>query len=495
MARSLRLTLIALAVAAATAPSASAAPSPGAVGLGDRLFPTLGNGGYDVQRYALDLRYPTASPTETITGSITVAARATQDLSRFNLDFAGGGIDSVSVGGRAATFARDGEELVITPARPIAEGRRFVVRVRGFTATPTAPNPEVDTSFAFFTTPDGTATAPQPNGAHRIYPSNDHPRDKARITFRLDTPEGTTAVANGVLTGRTTGSGRALWTYEQREPMATELTQIAVGDFAVTTPGSLDGVLLRDVTPRRLQAELTPNLAVERDHLQWLEDRVGGYPFRVYGSLVVDVPLGFALETQTLSIYDTTLFRDLPRSTWDPVMLHEAAHQWFGNSVSPWEWSDLWLNEGHASWYEFTWAEERGFEPGGQGFATVEELMRRVYELGDNWRAVLGPPGRPLSGSTEDLFNPNVYYGGALVLYALRQRVGEEDFAQIERAWVDRWEGRSASSADFIALASAVAGEDLTAFLRRWLYGTTTPPMPGHPDWTVGPVEEPVPAG
>jgi aminopeptidase N len=73
------------------------------------------------------------------------------------------------------------------------------------------------------------------------------------------------------------------------------------------------------------------------------------------------------------------------------------------------------------------------------------------------------------------------------VLYALRQVVGAATFQQIERAWVSTYEGKSASTDDFIALASRVSGRDVTGFLRDWVYGTKTPPMPGHPDWVVIP--------
>jgi aminopeptidase N len=172
---------------------------------------------------------------------------------------------------------------------------------------------------------------------------------------------------------------------------------------------------------------------------------------------------------------------------------------WFGNSVSVWEWSDLWLSEGHASWYEFLYAEEKGFleedtvdYPDETGYAVFVDLMRRVYALGDRWRAMWGPVAQPAGADT--LFSLNVYHGGALVLYALRNEIGEAAFQRLERIWVKRYGGRAASTADFIALASRVAGRDLEPFLRAWLYDTTTPPMPGHPDWTVLPVEEPTPA-
>jgi aminopeptidase N len=461
--------------------------------MGDPYYPQLGNGGYDALHYDLDLRYATAAPSQGIDGTVTMLARATQSLSRFDLDFSGLGVGSVSVNGRTARFTRSGEDLVITPDRSIRDHALFTVQVRHFRADPTVPDPDAFLSTAFFITPDGSATAGQPNAMHSVYPSNDHPRDKASFSFRFDVPTGTTAVANGVLVAKRAYGGRTVWTYVQRQPMATELTQLAVGDFTVVPRGRVDGVQVRDVVPTRLVSQYDDKLPVEKDQLRWMRQRVGSYPFDLYGSLIVDTALGFALETQTLSLYDTPWFTDYPRGVWDPVMLHELAHQWFGDSVAPYEWSDVWQNEGHASWYEFTYAEERGFlsEDVGGDFPTLDSLMQRVYELGDVFRDAYGPVAQPLSGDVNDVFSPNAYYGGALVLYALRQQVGVETFGRIERAWVTRYEGRSASTKDFIRLASQVSGQDLDGFLSSWLYGTSTPPMPGHPDWTVEAVGSP----
>ncbi len=163
-------------------------------------------------------------------------------------------------------------------------------------------------------------------------------------------------------------------------------------------------------------------------------------------------------------------------------------------------WSDLWLNEGHASWYEFLYAEEKGEldddtedYPDDRATRRFDELMKAVYAHGDQWRHDDGPVALPMSGDLDTLFSFQVYHGGALVLYALRQVVGAATFQRIERAWVARYEGQSASTDDFIALASQVSGRNLTGFLRDWVYGTKTPPMPGHPDWTVDPVQEVAP--
>jgi aminopeptidase N len=475
----------AVAWAPATVAGRRAPATPGAAGIGDPLFPRLGNGGYDVLHYDLRLRYETSAPAQAVDGMVRVVARATQALSRFDLDFAGSAVGDVAVNGRAATWRRDGEELVVTPPRPLRRGQVFSTRVRHFAAAPTPARPG-QLTVAFFSTADGSATAPQPDLAHRVFPSNDHPRDKARFTFTLDVPAGTTAVANGVFAGRDARDGRWVWHYRQRQPMATELTQIVVGRFTITQRSGQDGVAVRDVTPTRLTAGLAPKLAVVSEQLAWLRQRVGGYPFDVYGTLVVDAPLGFALETQTLSLFDAGSF-DAPRSGWAPVMVHELAHQWFGDSVSPWSWSDVWLNEGHATWYELLYAEEQRLLREATGFARVEALMRNLYGAGDTFRTLFGPVARPQGVSIPALFNPNVYFGGALALYALRQEIGAEAFAILERRWVQRFRGRSASTLDFIALASEVAGRDLAPFLRAWLYGAKTPPMPGHPDWAVTP--------
>jgi aminopeptidase N len=481
--------------APARADGRSGSPSPGAPGIGDRLFPNLGNGGYDVLHYHLDLRYATSAPSQAIDGDVTIVARATQSLSRFNLDFAGAGVGSVSVNFRSAAWTRDGDELVITPSRALSRHRVFVVRVSDFVAVPTEPDPQDFTTAAFFITPDGSATAPQPDNAHRIFPSNDHPRDKASYSFRVDTPSDIIAVTNGVLVSKRTRGGRTTWSYVQRQPMASELIQLAVGDYDLTERGRHRGVIRRDVTAPSLTAFLEDKITLANEHLDYMTGLVGRYPFDAYGSLVVDTELGFALETQTISIYDRVWFVDLPQGVWEPTMVHELAHEWFGNSVSPWEWSDLWLNEGHASWYEFLYAEEHGQLaedtvgwPDETGYATLEELMRAIYAHGDEWRAAFGPVARPTS--SDALFSFQSYHGGALVLYALRQEIGNRTFERLEREWADRYEDESASTDDFIELASRVARRDLRPFLEDWVYGTETPPMPGHPDWTVNPVEE-----
>ena len=175
-------------------------------------------------------------------------------------------------------------------------------------------------------------------------------------------------------------------------------------------------------------------------------------------------------------------------------MLHELAHMWFGDSVRRTSGATCGSARAMPAGTSSSTPRSRGSSPTTpsaiptNGYDTLEELMRAVYAHSDQWRHDAGPVARPTSADT--LFSLNVYHGGALVLYALRQVVGAATFDRIQRAWVARYRGRSASTADFIALASQVARRDLSASCAPGCTATTTPPMPGHPDWKVDPVQE-----
>ena len=484
--RSARLALAtAITVAAAlTGPVSQAAsvsadtPSPGAAGLGDPIFPLDGNGGYEVSRYTLDFDWQ--APKTPFEASTTIKATATQALSRFNLDFAGNTLHTVTVNGLPAAAVRDGDELVITPLAALAKGKAFTVKVT-YTADPTQIRHRDDAieDYGWIPTPDGTVLYPQPNGAKMIFPSNDHPSRRAPITFHITTPAGLTAVANGKLTDRTEqADGRVRWTYDSEQPVAAQLAQLAIGKFTFVDSTGPHGLPIRDVVPDDLVAPTEQYRKLTSDHIAWLEERLGPYPFNRYGLLVGDTDLGVALETQTLSLIPKAdLLGDLVSAERNQV--HELTHQWTGDSVAIKSWSDLWLSEGHARFYERLYSEEHG----GVNF---EGTMKTAYENHDQWRHDYGAPAEP---TEPNLFKRMRYDGSTLVLYALRERVGETTFEKIERSWVTTYQGKAASTKDYIALASKVAGENLDSFLHPWLYGSKTPPMPNHPDWVVKPVQ------
>ncbi|MEW2030124.1 M1 family metallopeptidase [Streptomyces roseifaciens] len=452
---------------------AAAPPAPSPQGVGDRLFPDLGNPGYDVAAYDIVFDYHgNDRPLDAVT---TIAARATTRLDRLNLDFSNGTVRSVTVNGVPAKFAPAKEDLVVTPSAALPAEGLFTVVVRH------TSDPRNSKDGGWIRTKDGLVMANQADAAHRVFPCNDHPSDKARFTFRVTAPKALTVVANGLPAGRTVRGANATWAYRSEHPMATELAQVSVGRSAVVHRKGPHGLPVRDVVPAADRQRVEKWTSKTPEQIAWLEGKVGPYPFENYGMLIADASTGFELETQTLSLFERSLFirDDIPSWYLESIMVHELAHQWFGDSVSPHSWSDLWLNEGHATWYESLYAEHKGGR-------TLDVRMRAAYEHSDAWRADGGPPALPKPpdpGKRTSIFRPVVYDGGALVLYALRQKIGAAAFDRLEREWISAYRDASATTEDFTAVASQVSGQDLKEFLQDWLYSPKTPPMPGHDDW------------
>ncbi|MGW5274747.1 M1 family metallopeptidase [Streptomyces sp. NPDC004044] len=468
-----RLRAALLATASATLVAATL-PAPVPLGIGDSLFPHLGNPGYDVLSYDIGFTYHgNNKPLDAVT---TIDARTTEPLDRINLDFARGTVRTVDINGLRADFASADEDLVVEAPGRLPAGVPLHITVR-HTSDPSGDQ----NSGGWLRTSDGLAMANQADAAHRVFPSNDHPADKAYFTFRVTAPKELTVVANGLSAGKVRHGSSTTWTYRTAHPMATELAQVSIGRSTVLERTGPHGLPVRDVVPAADAKDLERWLKKTPGQLEWMERQVGRYPFETYGLLIADTKTGFELETQTLTLFERSVFTAGIYPEWyvDSIMVHELAHQWFGDSVSPQAWSDLWLNEGHASWYEARYAEEHAKRP-------LERRMRDAYTRSDSWRAAGGPPARPVApspGQKISIFRPAVYDGSALVLYALRQEIGEPAFDQLERRWVRTHRDSTATTKDFVRLASQIAARDLTAFFDGWLYGAKTPPMPGHPDW------------
>lgn len=433
---------------------------PGADGVGDPYFPQLGNGGYDVGHYTLDLTW--RADEGTLDGVVTVEATSTQDLSRFNLDLSGMKVRSVTVDGTAAEVERMGAELVITPAEAIAEDEPFTAVV-SYNGRP-EPVSEGTNLFRVGWQTDGREAyvISEPAGAATFFPVNDHPIDKATYTFHVTAPSDQVVAANGLLTSTADlGHGTTSWTYEARDPMASYLVQIAIGDYELVDAGEVDGVVLRHAFHRSIATEAKDATASTADMIRVLSDVFGPYPFEVYGVVAVDEDLGVALETQTLTIIGSDLA--VGGRSADLVLVHELAHQWIGDAVSLSTWQDIWLNEGFATYTQWLYSERTG--------GTSAASWARGYTGSDEFE---DPPGDPGPG---ELFTGTVYIRGGMALQALRERVGDDDFFAVLRAWVDEHRGGNVSTGDFLALAERVSGEELDDLFDAWLYGNGLPEL------------------
>ncbi|WP_406366580.1 M1 family metallopeptidase [Streptomyces sp. NBC_01546] len=437
---------------------------PGASGLRDPYFPKAGNGGYQVEHYELDLDYDPGDGL--LHGTAVITARAEQGLSSFNLDLSGLKVEGVTVQGAGARYNRTGNELTVRPAEDLEKGEVFVTEV-DYSGRPKALTDADGAKEGWITTEDGAVGVGEPVGSMTWFPGNHHPSDKATYDITITVPKGYEAVSNGELRARTTqADGRTAFAWHSPEPMASYLATAVVGKYRVATGRTPSGVALYDAVAPGEAAASAGDLARLPEMVEWGAGRFGPYPFSTAGAIVLPAgTLAYALETQTRPV-----FSGAPGS--EDLVLHELAHQWFGNSVSPKSWKDMWLNEGFATYAEWLWAEDHGGVTAQKRFEAFLAGDTEVDEGADSdWDAF--PPAAP-PGPEHISGNP-VYFRGAMVLHRIRQEVGDEKFFALVRGWAAEHRHGNASTADFTAYAERQTGHDLKKVWDVWLYGKDSP--------------------
>ncbi|QCW51291.2 M1 family metallopeptidase [Nocardioides dongxiaopingii] len=441
----------------ATLPAGTAAggasvrvPGPGSPGIGDPYWPLDGNGGIDVQHYDVHDRY--VFDTGVLSGTTTVTLRATTDLGRFQLDLLLP-VTAVRVDDEPAAFSKpDRHELQITPATPLEAGDVVDVVVE-YAGAPGGI--EYAGEQNWLADDSEVVTMNEPHMAPWWFPSNDHPSDKATFDVTVTGPATHQVVSNGLLVGRTVAGAEATTHWRSARPMATYLAFFALGRYEVTR-GVRDKIPWYVAVSKELPAESRRisrrNLHRSDEITSWLAGRLGRYPFESTGGLSTALPVGFALENQTRptypGVYDTS------------IVVHELAHQWFGDSVSVDRWRDIWLNEGFATFMEVLHAEKHG-GPSGQQW--LRDTYHGRYVDRSFWKVDLTAPGRGR------IFDDAVYTRGAMALQALRHRIGGRDFTRLLRTWVRQHRHANASVPEFRRLAEQVAGTRLDGFFRAWL--------------------------
>ncbi|WP_338674074.1 M1 family metallopeptidase [Streptomyces sp. SCSIO 30461] len=445
-------------------PASAADSAPGAPGMGDPYYPASGNGGYDVSHYDLRLKYQ--PQTDLLEGTATLLATARQDLSRFNLDF-GLKVGEVRVNGKKATFAATGaHELEVTPAAPLAKGAPLSVVVK-YAGKPSEL--KIDGYTAWLRTPDGGVAAGEPESAVWWFPSNDHPLDKATYDISVSVPDGTQAISNGVLLSRSSRLGWTRFNWRSNKPQATYLATLAVGKFDITTDKTAKGLPVLNAYSLDLgDTAGAARASIERtiEAAEWLEEVFGPYPFNALGGYVPNVPTGYALETQTRPFYSPRQFANGANVS---VVVHELAHQWYGDSVSVKGWKDIWVNEGFARYSQWLWSEK-------EGEGTAQELADYVYAQhpADDpfWKVKPGDPG------PDKQFDLAVYDRGAAALQALRVEIGDEDFFALLKSWPAARADGNAEVGDFVEYAEEISGKPLAALFDTWLFQPSKPAQP-----------------
>jgi aminopeptidase N len=447
----------------AAAVPVTAAAVPGPQSSGDSLFPDVGNRGYDVQHYGIKLGYAKSG---SIRATTTITARARQPLSSLSFDLEGLSVDGVTVGSHSAAYKHVGHKLVVTPSKPVRGRFTVAVRYSGVPQTHTDPDGSPD---GWIATTDGATVLSEPVGAMTWFPNNNTPRDKATFDIAVTVPRDLEVAGSGDLAGRQRRGTQTTWTWKQPQPMATYLAMISIGNYDVyhstmiTTTGRRIPVwsfIEPDLGAAASRRALVPKI------IRFHERNFGRYPFNSTGIVLKNLGVGYSLETQNRPVFDAD-----PENLPDTAsIVHELAHQWYGDSVTPRDWGDVWLNEGFAQYSEWWYAARHGGRTTAGAFADLYASNPPTSNL---WSPAPGDLTDPA-----DLFSDGVYTRGGMTLEALRQKVGTADFTVIMKRWAKVKRGQTASTAEFVELAEDVSGRHLGKFFSHWLEVAERPALP-----------------
>ena len=426
--------------------------------------------GVDVVHYAFQLTL--RDETDVIEGETSVELRVVQDgLSTLTLDLVqpkpaapdrGMTVSAVTEGGAPRTFEHTGDRLAIRlePAGRAGERRTLVVRYRGIPATGLLIANNKHGERTFF-------SDNWPIKARQWLPTLDHPYDKATSEMLVDAPAHYQVVSNGLLVEETDlGNGRRLSHWRQSVPIATWLNVVGVARFAVDHRPAWRGLPIETWVYRQdrdtgFAVFADPTVAV----LEFLSDHVGPYSYERLGNVQANGVKG-GMEAATSIFYGDDSVNDPHSTRWRNVIIHEIAHQWFGNSVTESDWDHVWLSEGFATYFTLLFIEHAyGRDEMLTGLRTSRDTIRDFYAKTPDYRIIHDN----ISDMEKILSGPGTYQKGAWTLHMLRGLIGDPAFWTGIRDYYKRFRDSNATTADFRRAMEQASGQDLAWFFDQWL--------------------------
>jgi aminopeptidase N len=417
----------------------------------------------DVTHYFLDLDFVPTS--RTVSGSVTVTATSLANGFRhLVLDLMDNmTVTSATRGATSLTFTHSGDLLDIVLDQPFDAGQSFAVKIT-YGGVPDATGFGSIGWNKYYSSGQGNMvwTLSEPEGARTWWPCKDRPDDKATVEEWWTVPGTWTATGNGVLTGTVTLPGsKKQFKWLPSHPLTTYLVSIAATVYSTftNTYGTLSGgtmpvthyVYSEYLVKAQESFNQTPAM------IRFYAETFGEYPFVEDKYGMSAFPWPGAMEHTTNTSYGYMLITG--GHTYDYIVAHELSHQWFGDSVSPAQWQDVWLNEGTASYCEALWAEHLN---GAQGYQDYMDTF---------WSSHFdGPVYDPA-----DLFGDTVYNKGAWVHHMLRRVMNGAPYFEGMRDWYASRKDGAGNTADFEALMEQHHGGALDWFFEEWVHGENSP--------------------
>ena len=439
--------------------------------------------GIDIEAYRFELTL--RDDTQRISGRTTVTLRFTEDgVAELPLDLVGLRPDGmgmevagVTSAGRPLEYRHENDLLTVRLPRVGRAGARdsLTIDYGGIPASGLRIGPNRYGERTFF-------SDNWPNRARNWLPTVDHVAEKAACAFVITAPAHYQVISNGVVVEETDlAGGMRLTHWRQSVPISPWLFVVGVARFAVQNLGEFKGKPVQTwVYARDRDAGFHDFAAPTLRVLDFFDDYVGPFAYDKLAN-VTSPATGGGMEAATALMYNERSVTGDRSVRWRNVVIHEIAHQWFGNAVTESEWDDVWLSEGFATYFTLLFREYAyGRDDFVAGLEQAAERVRAWYAMNPGYRIVhdgLEDMARVTSVAT--------YQKGAWVLHMLRKRVGDEAFQRGIRSYYARHLNGTASTDDFMRAMEEASGADLRAFFDQWLRHGGNPVFEGS--WRYDP--------
>jgi aminopeptidase N len=311
-----------------------------------------------------------------------------------------------------------------------------------------------------------------PDRAHNWFPSVDHPSDKALVDFIITAPSHYQVIATGLLLRKVNIPGKRTTHYwSSSVPVSTKIMAFGAAEFAVEYNGTINGTPYSNWVYHNNMETGFSHFSDTRKIFEFFSEMIAPYPFEKIANVQSTTRYG-GMENAGNIFYPEIAVRDT--GSIKTTIVHEMAHQWFGNSVTESDWPHLWLSEGIATWLT-GWYIEQNY--GAEKLSEI--LISHREKIIEYARVRLVPVVDHHIENYTGLLNPNSYQKGAWILHMLRNKTGEEIFLRGLVEFYNRHKLSHASSDDFINVMQEFSGLDLDQFFDDWLYSA------GHPVLTV----------
>ena len=378
--------------------------------------------------------------------------------------------------GEALFFEQSDTGVVVTPSEPFSFGDTAAITVvyRG-------NNPQGGFFFDDATDdhPQMVSTDSWPNEAHHWIPLYDYPNDKVTHEFIITVPWGNKVLANGRLVGVTEDEGErtTTWHWSQDLPHATYLFMIAIGPFAVIEDSLGDLPINYWVYPQaeedaRWIFEKTPRMiAFYSDLFDY------PYPWAKYDQ-VTTPHVGGGAEATSATILGDGVIHDRRAEqdfSWERIIAHEIAHQWWGDLITLREWSHTWLNESFGTYSDYLWThQEKGADEG--AWDLLGKKNQYLREAQDRY---IRPIVFDRYDQPQDNFDSHTYPKGACILHQLRYLLGDDPFFRTLSTFLNQYAIEPVDTHDFMKTVKEATGRNLDWFFEQFVF------KPGHPVFEV----------